>query len=393
MIALLLLPFGLMVKTWHTQTIDFVGEDSDSPSLALDLSGNPHISYTDHKQHTENVTLKYAVWTGSNWGIQYIDSGTIMYQSLALDSRDHPHICYTDYESKQVKYASWTGRNWSIEVVTSIGVGVTSNGYSDLALDSTDNPHISYFDNRQNSALKYASWTGFNWTIETVGNEYGRQCSLAIDSKGQPKICYLNSNKAWDLKLAEHTDEGWQISTICSNVSAYKPTLVLDLNDNCHICFIGEDSNTVEYAYWTGSEWSIQKIEPNAWGPSLALDSNGKPHVSYTSKYMKYSVGESSNWNIQTVDQNRSLSGPSLVIDASGEPHIACRQSFYYGRSEISDEEIFTYAIAYTTLLSAVEIQSSLYLVLCLDILALLLASILFFKSLKLKSRQVISSI
>ena len=45
---------------WSIETVDS-GDVATYSSLALDSSGNPHISYFDNA-----IGLKYAVWTGSS---------------------------------------------------------------------------------------------------------------------------------------------------------------------------------------------------------------------------------------------------------------------------------------------------------------------------------------
>ena len=53
------------------------------------------------------------------------------------------------------------GNSWETESVADFGAGGC------LALDSNDNPHISYIDS-DSFSLKYASYNGSIWMIETV---------------------------------------------------------------------------------------------------------------------------------------------------------------------------------------------------------------------------------
>ena len=118
---------------------------------------------------------------------------------LALDAAGHPHISYFDNTNDDLKYASWNGSTWDIQTVDSTGnVGRLTS----LALDSAGNPHISYFDDSQ-TALGYAYWDGTTWIVLTVDNmaDMGRSSSLAIDTAGHPLISYYDMSEGY-LRLA-----------------------------------------------------------------------------------------------------------------------------------------------------------------------------------------------
>jgi len=161
MLFVLVLAGSAIADEWVTGVVDSEGSTGWFSSLALDSSGNPHISYGDGT----NTNLEFARWDGSDWQIETVDTdGDVgRYTSLALDSSGNPHISYQNWSTYDLKYTRWDGSHWQIDIVDSGGdVGF----FTSLALDSSDAPHISYRD-YTNEGLKYA-WYGDDSGIKSV---------------------------------------------------------------------------------------------------------------------------------------------------------------------------------------------------------------------------------
>ncbi len=85
---------------WHIETVDATGEVGQFTSLAMDDKGTPHISYYDgNGSGGLHRDLKYAYKSGGTWHIETVESiGEVgQYTSLALDVNGNPYISY--YES------------------------------------------------------------------------------------------------------------------------------------------------------------------------------------------------------------------------------------------------------------------------------------------------------
>ena len=258
--------------------------------------------------------LMYASWTGSNWDIQAVnvDSADTLnrFSSLVLDSNDNPHISYTDLTSEKLKYASNTGSGWKTQTIDS------GTAHASLALDANGKPHVVY----QNASVyytskgrpvwqsffKYAQWMGDEWEIQIVGQFYGTPVgfcpSLALDSKGNPYISYFDD--VGSLGYAHWDGHNWSFIQITLPLAEHEfdygnamTSIRLDSSDTPRIIYY-DGSENLSYASSNGSFWSTQIIEQirgtTEVHASLALDSEGNPHISYCDNDLKYAVFASS---------------------------------------------------------------------------------------------------
>jgi hypothetical protein len=115
-------------------------------------------------------------------------------------------------------------------------------------------------------------------------------------------------------------------------------SLALDSNGNPHVVFShwnyarntnGATTTTsrIDYAVWTGSNWDIQTVDPSGTGGWLKLDSGNRPQMIYASGsnvnyFFKYAVLNGGAWNIQTIDSSEWGMQYSMALDSAGNPHI-----------------------------------------------------------------------
>ncbi|MCX7021981.1 MAG: hypothetical protein NTW26_06880, partial [bacterium] len=329
MVILLFLASVSSAGEWRFVSLD-AGLNPQNPSLKLDTTGDPHISY-----YTPiSADLKYAHWDGIVWRIETVDSeGYVgLYSSLALDSSAHPHISYYDSDNRAIRYAHWDGNEWLIETVDT---GSEVGACNCLAVDDSDRPHIAYID-YSNDNLKYASWDGNAWRIETVdsaGSVYGFP-SLALDSNNNAHISYCDYSQC--LKYASWDGDEWLIETVDSG-NFYCTSLTLDLYGYPRIAYEGTVSGKVrlKYARWDGDEWLLETVGSEGGGSiSLALDSSEYPHISYyyaPAYDVKYASLDGDEWLIETVDSEDQVGWiNSLALDSSDKPHIAYQDDTYY---------------------------------------------------------------
>ncbi len=209
--AVLLIIVLLLVPTfshadWKVKTISKGGAYN---SIAVDPSGNPHISYLDDSNPRDYV-LRHASLNGKSWHSEIVDSGDVgWWNAIAVDSLGHIHISYlADKPTSSLRYAHFDGAGWSVTTVDSTG------GYStSIAVDVDNRPHISYVDFSGN--LKYATFDGATWHKEALPDVsalwFGRT-SIAMAPSGAINITFSTMNR--QIQWATNASGPWEVRTV-----------------------------------------------------------------------------------------------------------------------------------------------------------------------------------
>ncbi|MDW5562576.1 MAG: putative Ig domain-containing protein [Methanomassiliicoccus sp.] len=217
--------------------------------------------------------------------------------------------------------------------------------YSSLALDQQGQPHIAYYTGT--TGLHYASMSGGVWsyvTIDSASATAGKYPSLCIGSDNVPKVAYITDNT---IRYAYLDGSTWITSNITTVGTADRCAMVLDHNNNPYVAYkdVSTSGRCVKCAHWTGSTWSLELIQDGVAnvcaGLSIALDSNGNPHIAYSGPFVTgykalvyYASKSYGVWTYQSTgvycyalqsgSYYEQCSGVSLAIGSDDVPRIAC---------------------------------------------------------------------
>lgn len=215
-------------------------------------------------------------------------------------------------------------------LITVVDTGDQTQGYgthNSIAV-AGDRVYISYI---YGSSIRCAIYDGYSWqktTVETsTSGMMFADTSVAVGSDNVPHVCYTINE---GLKHAYYDGSVWHSEIVDSY--AWYSDIALDTNNRPHISYSSDDYD-LKYAYYDGSIWHTEMVD--SYGDvgrfnSIALDSNNRPHISYanytgfTPDYrLNYAHYDGSAWSLQVVDAAYSTWATSIAVDSSDRPHIS----------------------------------------------------------------------
>lgn len=319
---------------WQIEDIHDAGY---SVSLALDSDGNPHISYSKRDPEDQNslYSLWYASRIGGHWNHERVaDMWGGGITNLALKYNKQAIIAYTACTPFycQLFTAQKAASTWIIQnLVDSVGGGSLS-----MDLDSNDRPHLAYCSQNLSTLeleLWHMYWSGSQWITDLVDAGCWYSISLRLDSENHARISYYNDKG--DLNYAQWTGREWSFDTIDTALGTGSwNDMALDSADRPHVVYLDKTTWTLMYAMWNGLAWEIQVVDQSLLFEdpiSIAIDSSDRPHIAYTwytyndnqlESKLRYAFWTGQNWSIWDVNQGDS---PSLALDANDQPHIVYR--------------------------------------------------------------------
>lgn len=296
---------------------DTTGWVGSQTSLVVDRFGITHVAYAAAGH------LRYGIGVGGQWGIEDVArSLPAQSPSLALVG-GQPWIAFAPVINSQpvgirVAYQSSPG-SWFTETIPMIGAGSPS-----LAFDPQGVPHVAFSDGF--GAVRYATRTGSDWTVETVHSSYtAYSVQLAFDGAGVPHVIAATGE---GLLHAVRGANGWVRDF--HNAGGANLALAFD-GIRVHIAAAG--GTRLEHHVLDGGVWQVENVATlsgSLYSPgssvSMQIDQLGRPIIAYhdaASGTLNLAWKQGGSWKSQVVDAGKSGFSVSLGLAGNAEPRLS----------------------------------------------------------------------
>lgn len=296
-----------------------------------------------------NLSLFPMAYAVSNSIIAVDKGGVGQYTSMVLDASGNPIISFYDAATAKLKVVHCFDKNCStFNAILTPDSASQVGQYTSIALDKNGNPVVSYYD-QGNANLKVlhcgnsSCSTGNTLSSPDVSGNVGQYTSITVDANNQPVVSYYDATKGIlkilhcgnaacnagnsivtpDTTTSNGVQSSIKLNTIGNPIVAYfdftKHSLKILRCGNGN-CTAGNSISTVDAAADVGRY------------PSLNLDTNGNPAVSYLDltngklKVLRCGNSTCSTGNIITsIGANGIVIGyfSSLMLDSNNRPVVS----------------------------------------------------------------------
>jgi hypothetical protein len=187
--------------------------------------------------------------------------------------------------------------------------------------------------------------TLFSWNIEILDEDVGSSSSISIDGQDKPFIAY---NLGTGYRILYKEGDQWLELTAPDSIRSLREfiDMEVDADGGVHVVFDAYDeefNSDVWHDMWDGESWEITPIVMG-WQPSLALNPNQFPYVSYTvTDGLAFGSRVGVSWNLEEVDTLVTGWESCVVSDSQENPHI----SYYAFRED--QQPVLKYAMRDST--------------------------------------------
>jgi hypothetical protein len=271
---------------WDVEILVDADTKGSFVALALDSSDSPIICYRNNSL-TPGPTpgLSCAYREDSGWAYEIVDNtpyaGTHL--SLSIDGSDRIHLAHVRGSGDAVHASRQDGMNWETSIVREDHFGLVKSISMDL--DDGGSPHIALTSGLPEHGLWLYTFNGTDWLGSPVDptNRPGQIFSMSLDSDGHPHLVYGDTWRSIP-RYAYNDSVYWNFRTVDADNTSLVGSFALNSYDSPLVAYESYDDRDLLYSFRDGGLWRRELVDSDGkvgFQPSLALDSNDIPSISY----------------------------------------------------------------------------------------------------------------
>ncbi|HAR46342.1 MAG TPA: hypothetical protein DCS05_09295 [Nitrospiraceae bacterium] len=322
--------------SWQTEVVDAGAGFSDNwCSIAVGSDGYPRIAY----EYAAGVdAVRYADRSSGAWATEVASASALLGVgvSLGLTAANLSRIGYctsTPRIAFRKKNGSWSGTNvFNVSDPICIRLALESaTGYPVIAFCRSNAPGFRGINIGRATNVNGTAWS---WPYATVNptptDSLYSGFGLALSGADLPIVAYCNvtqqearyavwNGAAWD-------DEEIPIGMAAVSVGPRSMDLKLTSTGEPRVVLTWDDSYTL-YAAKSGGVWTVENLYPGSgsYQPSLALYNNMPRIVVNRGGELSYILWDGDEWVVpDVIHETADITGyHSLALDSDGNPHVA----------------------------------------------------------------------
>ncbi len=274
--------------------------------------------------------------------------------SLVVDANDDEHLAYVRYgRDPGIMLAKSSAGTWSP------GTRVTDGNDSSpsMTVDGAGHHRIAFARSggASDQGIWYATDATGSWVVSRVTTDPAEGPSMAEDPAGHLHIVYVSNGFSPGTYHVTDATGSWVSERIAAGHLHDRPEIAISATGELHVAVASlapETRGIYEYRKSGTSAWVASRVTTNYdIAPSIALDANGKSHVSFEryangSRGLDYATNAGGSWATQQVialtGDDQWVSDSTIRIKPGGD--FAIGVGFQIGGTSINGIYVFTYS-------------------------------------------------
>lgn len=284
---------------------------------------------TDNEEDFATAEVQIQVFSlpPGNWEKTKVDTNSgidCLNGSIDVTSDGKPWMVYRFMQSleSELKIAHYNGNMWIYDKPEAVAGGIDYTN-SSIQVTSLGEPYVFYKSGFPGQAVKLSWKSGGFWYHSVLAEPM--YCYTGImfdmDSSDVPHLVYRDTGK---LYYVTKTGNDWDVEHFADGGS---PFLVIGPGGNPHVLYSGNLGHYY-YTYWNGSAWITEYLNDFSDGNALefgtlAIDSNGNPHMSFGLTCIYYMNKDDSGWHFEMIPLSQAASDGWIAVDSQNAPCIS----------------------------------------------------------------------